>query len=940
MINSSEVSDGHASPGVGGGLYEQTVGASAKLESDYIVHPMMHRGGVPNLRNGGAVGMMKDLNGSYMYSGRMMATSEFPRGNPSCKVSNTVSLSLPVGVSNSGPVSSCPGVAGFRRPVLKQVMMHQAPVVPGLNMFVPADTEKKGGDFLLKSYFTGDASLGGNKADAVNKGGGDCNNAENFNPNSQMEAVMEDQSIAESQSVKPAKPEEATDQLHVRRMGVKSASMNFQRKGYHHGLTDHYYTHEKLHVCGALSENKKKRTEEMRQRHNKISQKGRQKINEEIVRLRCLLPECRDSEVSGSKSTVLTYNKAAILQSAVRYLEKLTEYTMAVWTHLADVEKENRRFWQVMQQMSAKIAQVTNCSLEEVLKAYDLSVQPKDNCSCVLVGSRHPSPPPVAFSDAGAQHEDSCAATGPAPELMSSSTDKGGCYAAMMGGAPSKMSQAPVVGGGAQVAIDKSPRQPIMSSNVVIPASSSNMVFSLDGGAASEMSEHASDGSMSRSGSIVDMGASCVLSSSSSSSADFIKSGEYGMSCGGAMNGSAENGGAAAAGSGPASLEDSSFLPDVPAFCLDGFATNCGEGDMMNNYSYVNQQQMSQKSMSGLQSAEVTSDDHSYASIRTKGTGGMCLSNVASMSQSHGSGSIQCQQQPYARGRGGSRTFQPPQGFFGQQQIGSNEHLSSAESVSSIVSSNCMSLDMGASNSSSGVDHQSVSSNGSGSIALLKTNHLDMQPNHNSNLIDSNYSNSSSSSHIYIASSASASSANGADMSERNGHPSNLSQAAFQQPSIFQTNLSCGGDVNNHHHTVVAPQAQQLSNDPSLYQKTPAAAGNGYEPNNLGSGPNGSVDDLHPPTPSGELQNSILNHPLGTPAATHSLCPSLLFSLPNAPPAPKKNAQGDLCGLVHDGSLNVDMTGIVDSLVFESPSSSRFCQYESECLAPNPFYTS
>lgn len=100
----------------------------------------------------------------------------------------------------------------------------------------------------------------------------------------------------------------------------------------------------------------------MRQKHNLISQKGRQRINEEITKLKQLLPECRDVEC----------NKAAILQCAVKNLERFTKCTNNLFLSVQNLEKEKKRLWRACHQMAVDISQLTNRPFQDVLSNYNV----------------------------------------------------------------------------------------------------------------------------------------------------------------------------------------------------------------------------------------------------------------------------------------------------------------------------------------------------------------------------------------------------------------------------------------------------------------------------------------------------------------------------------------------------------------------------------------
>lgn len=100
----------------------------------------------------------------------------------------------------------------------------------------------------------------------------------------------------------------------------------------------------------------------MRQKHNMISQKGRQRINDEINKLKQILPECRDVEC----------NKAAVLQCAVKNLEKFTKCTSTLWLSVQNLEKETKRLWDVCQQLTGALSQATDQPFENIIEEYAL----------------------------------------------------------------------------------------------------------------------------------------------------------------------------------------------------------------------------------------------------------------------------------------------------------------------------------------------------------------------------------------------------------------------------------------------------------------------------------------------------------------------------------------------------------------------------------------
>lgn len=101
---------------------------------------------------------------------------------------------------------------------------------------------------------------------------------------------------------------------------------------------------------------------ETRRRHNLISKRGRQKINEEISKLKNLLPECRDVEC----------NRAAILSCAVKNLENYQSYSNMLSQHAQKLDNDNKTLWRVCQQMALEISQATKTPYHEVMKTYNV----------------------------------------------------------------------------------------------------------------------------------------------------------------------------------------------------------------------------------------------------------------------------------------------------------------------------------------------------------------------------------------------------------------------------------------------------------------------------------------------------------------------------------------------------------------------------------------
>lgn len=78
-----------------------------------------------------------------------------------------------------------------------------------------------------------------------------------------------------------------------------------------------------------------RKTKEMRQKHNLISQRGRKKINDEIKRLKNVIPECKNIEC----------NKAFILSKAVKYIEDLQHENYALYISHQNMEKQFEDLW-------------------------------------------------------------------------------------------------------------------------------------------------------------------------------------------------------------------------------------------------------------------------------------------------------------------------------------------------------------------------------------------------------------------------------------------------------------------------------------------------------------------------------------------------------------------------------------------------------------------
>lgn len=108
---------------------------------------------------------------------------------------------------------------------------------------------------------------------------------------------------------------------------------------------------------------------ETRMKHNLISKRGRQKINEEISKLKNLLPECRDVEC----------NRAAILNCAVKNLENYSTYSNMLTLHAQKLDNDNKTLWRVCQQMALEISQATKMPFHEVMKSYNVDVPYSSN---------------------------------------------------------------------------------------------------------------------------------------------------------------------------------------------------------------------------------------------------------------------------------------------------------------------------------------------------------------------------------------------------------------------------------------------------------------------------------------------------------------------------------------------------------------------------------
>jgi hypothetical protein len=82
----------------------------------------------------------------------------------------------------------------------------------------------------------------------------------------------------------------------------------------------------------------------MRKRHNLISQKGRQKINDQIMFLKTLLPECRDVEC----------NKASILSCAARTLDKYVQMHNQIMQVNGVLERENKKLLKIIERLEGE----------------------------------------------------------------------------------------------------------------------------------------------------------------------------------------------------------------------------------------------------------------------------------------------------------------------------------------------------------------------------------------------------------------------------------------------------------------------------------------------------------------------------------------------------------------------------------------------------------
>lgn len=126
----------------------------------------------------------------------------------------------------------------------------------------------------------------------------------------------------------------------------------------------------------------------MRQKHNLISQRGRQRINDEINKLKQILPECRDVEC----------NKAAVLQCAVKNIENFTRYTSTLCINLQNHEKELQRIWMICQVLANELAQTRNKPIDQVMSEYGIDPPminsiPPIHCDNQYDADMHLAPP-------------------------------------------------------------------------------------------------------------------------------------------------------------------------------------------------------------------------------------------------------------------------------------------------------------------------------------------------------------------------------------------------------------------------------------------------------------------------------------------------------------------------------------------------------------------
>jgi len=87
---------------------------------------------------------------------------------------------------------------------------------------------------------------------------------------------------------------------------------------------------------------RKRKSEEEKEKHNKISRKGRQKINDQINLLKTLLPECKSVEC----------NKAIILQNAVKAIEKYQYCYKYLMQYNQMLENENAKLSMLISKLS------------------------------------------------------------------------------------------------------------------------------------------------------------------------------------------------------------------------------------------------------------------------------------------------------------------------------------------------------------------------------------------------------------------------------------------------------------------------------------------------------------------------------------------------------------------------------------------------------------
>ena len=98
-------------------------------------------------------------------------------------------------------------------------------------------------------------------------------------------------------------------------------------------------------------------TKEMKQKHNLISQKGRKRINDEIDRLKCIIPECKDIEC----------NKAFVLNKAVKHVKSLTQQNYEMFIEIQTLEKQYENLWMKYQHAIQEISALkSNCEKDQI----------------------------------------------------------------------------------------------------------------------------------------------------------------------------------------------------------------------------------------------------------------------------------------------------------------------------------------------------------------------------------------------------------------------------------------------------------------------------------------------------------------------------------------------------------------------------------------------